>query len=99
MANVGSVGQPGDREPEACYVIDSRERKVFSFQRVACEMARTQNVIGAECTPARHGPWRRITGIMQQDSPDPFSAPTHRGWHNLVEVLPLVSGVTRAMME
>ena len=34
MCNVGSVGQPRDEDPRACYVILDGEAKAISFRRI-----------------------------------------------------------------
>jgi diadenosine tetraphosphatase ApaH/serine/threonine PP2A family protein phosphatase len=52
IVNVGSVGQPRDREPEACYVIYSRERQVFRFRCVSYDVAGAQQAIIAAGLPA-----------------------------------------------
>jgi diadenosine tetraphosphatase ApaH/serine/threonine PP2A family protein phosphatase len=46
------VGQPRDREPEACYVIYSREHRAFRFRRVAYDVAGAQQAIVAAGLPA-----------------------------------------------
>lgn len=41
MINVGSVGQPRDNDPRACYVILDDERKIVSFRRVEYPLEET----------------------------------------------------------
>jgi diadenosine tetraphosphatase ApaH/serine/threonine PP2A family protein phosphatase len=40
--NIGSVGQPRDGDPRACYAIYDQENKVVVFRRVEYEIAITQ---------------------------------------------------------
>lgn len=54
IVNVGSVGQPRDREPDACYVIYSRPRREFRFQRVSYDIASAQKAIIAAGLPASY---------------------------------------------
>jgi diadenosine tetraphosphatase ApaH/serine/threonine PP2A family protein phosphatase len=42
LVNVGSVGQPRDRNPEACFGLLDRERGEFSLLRAPYDLARTQ---------------------------------------------------------
>jgi diadenosine tetraphosphatase ApaH/serine/threonine PP2A family protein phosphatase len=54
IVNVGSVGQPRDENPKACYVIYSRESQVFRFCRVEYDIAAAQAAIIAAGLPARY---------------------------------------------
>lgn len=40
--HVGSVGQPRDGDPRAAYVVYDAEAQIFTFQRVACNIEKTQ---------------------------------------------------------
>jgi diadenosine tetraphosphatase ApaH/serine/threonine PP2A family protein phosphatase len=42
LVNVGSVGQPRDRDPRACYGILDTDKKVFSLRRIEYDVAKTQ---------------------------------------------------------
>lgn len=42
IINVGSVGQPRDGNPDACYVILDTEQRQFGYRRVAYDLAGTQ---------------------------------------------------------
>jgi predicted phosphodiesterase len=42
IINVGSVGQPRDRNPAACYGIIDEEAKTYSYRRVEYDIAKTQ---------------------------------------------------------
>ena len=43
LINVGSVGQPRDRNPLSCYGILDTDAQIFSCQRIAYDIAKTQN--------------------------------------------------------
>jgi len=43
MVNVGSVGQPRDDDPRACYVIYDPTRKAVWFRRIPYDIAKAQN--------------------------------------------------------
>ena len=43
LINVGSVGQPRDRNSKACYGILDTDAQLFSYHRVAYDIAKTQN--------------------------------------------------------
>lgn len=45
LVNVGSVGQPRDLNPDACYVIYSREGKWVHFRRVRYDLRKTKKKI------------------------------------------------------
>jgi diadenosine tetraphosphatase ApaH/serine/threonine PP2A family protein phosphatase len=45
LVNVGSVGQPRDRHPDACYAIYDREARTVEIRRVGYDMAGAQNSI------------------------------------------------------
>jgi len=42
LANVGSIGQPRDGDPRACYVVLDSDRGLLSYHRVPYEVSRTQ---------------------------------------------------------
>lgn len=42
LVNVGSVGQPRDQNPQACYVLFNRESRVVTFRRVTYDVAAAQ---------------------------------------------------------
>lgn len=46
------MGQPRDREATACYVIYSREHRVFRFRRIAYDVAGAQHAIVSAGLPA-----------------------------------------------
>jgi diadenosine tetraphosphatase ApaH/serine/threonine PP2A family protein phosphatase len=55
IVNCGSVGQPRDNDPRACYLIyDSREQ-VLEFYRVAYDVEKTVNAIKAADLPSLLG--------------------------------------------
>jgi diadenosine tetraphosphatase ApaH/serine/threonine PP2A family protein phosphatase len=43
--NAGSVGQPRDGDPRACYAIYDSENKMIFFRRIDYDMATTQEKI------------------------------------------------------
>lgn len=43
LINVGSVGQPRDRDPKSCYGILDTDAQLFSYHRVAYDIAKAQN--------------------------------------------------------
>jgi predicted phosphodiesterase len=43
LINVGSVGQPRDRNPLSCYGILDMDAQTFSYRRIAYDIAKTQN--------------------------------------------------------
>jgi putative phosphoesterase len=45
LVNVGSVGQPRDRNPEACFAIYDREKLQLEIRRVEYDLARAQKAI------------------------------------------------------
>jgi diadenosine tetraphosphatase ApaH/serine/threonine PP2A family protein phosphatase len=49
--NVGSVGQPRDGDPRACYAIYDHESKIIVFRRVEYEVEKTQEKIRAAGLP------------------------------------------------
>jgi diadenosine tetraphosphatase ApaH/serine/threonine PP2A family protein phosphatase len=51
LVNVGSVGQPRDRDPAARYVILDTERRAYQRRRVEYDVARTQDRIRATGLP------------------------------------------------
>ncbi len=53
FVNVGSVGQPRDGDPRACYVIFDAAAKRISFQRVAYDVAAAQKKILEAGLPER----------------------------------------------
>jgi diadenosine tetraphosphatase ApaH/serine/threonine PP2A family protein phosphatase len=52
LVNVGSVGQPRDRDPRACYAIHDDERARVELRRVAYDVERTQQRMRAADIPA-----------------------------------------------
>jgi diadenosine tetraphosphatase ApaH/serine/threonine PP2A family protein phosphatase len=52
LVNVGSVGQPRDRDPRACYAIHDEERASVELRRVAYDLERTQAHMRAAGIPA-----------------------------------------------
>lgn len=53
LVNAGSVGQPRDQHPQACYVVYDTAARFLEFKRVAYPLARTQAAIRAAGLPAR----------------------------------------------
>ena len=51
LINVGSVGQPRDRNPNACYGILDLEKNAFEHRRVAYDLAKTQAKMRKEKMP------------------------------------------------
>ncbi len=47
IINVGSVGQPRDRDPRACYLTVDSEERVFRYRRVSYDIPKTQAKIRA----------------------------------------------------
>ena len=45
LVNVGSVGQPRDRNPDACYVIYDPHARQVEFRRIPYDIAKTQGKI------------------------------------------------------
>lgn len=45
LMNVGSVGQPRDRDPRACYCLYDSEREAVNLVRVEYDIARTQDAM------------------------------------------------------
>jgi predicted phosphodiesterase len=43
LINMGSVGQPRDRNPQSCYGILDTELQTFTFRRLSYDIAKTQN--------------------------------------------------------
>ena len=58
IINVGSVGQPRDRDPRACYVIADHENSTVEFIRVPYDVEKTANKISSEGVSYFHA--RRI---------------------------------------
>jgi diadenosine tetraphosphatase ApaH/serine/threonine PP2A family protein phosphatase len=52
LINIGSVGQPRDRNPDAAFGILDVERRQYSLQRVAYDVATTQQKIRATGLPS-----------------------------------------------
>jgi predicted phosphodiesterase len=42
LINIGSIGQPRDRNPKSCYGIIDTEKTTFSYQRVEYNISKTQ---------------------------------------------------------
>lgn len=53
LVNAGSVGQPRDQDPRACYVLYDTAARALEFKRVPYPVARTQHAIRAAGLPAR----------------------------------------------
>jgi diadenosine tetraphosphatase ApaH/serine/threonine PP2A family protein phosphatase len=53
IINVGSVGQPRDKDPQACYLIYRRERQDVWWRRVAYDVAASQSAIIAAGLPMK----------------------------------------------
>jgi diadenosine tetraphosphatase ApaH/serine/threonine PP2A family protein phosphatase len=51
LVNVGSVGQPRDRDPRACYVLYDSEARTIEFVRVPYDLTATQEGIGRAGLP------------------------------------------------
>ncbi|HMO13964.1 MAG TPA: metallophosphoesterase family protein [Pirellulaceae bacterium] len=45
LINVGSVGQPRDEDPRACYVVLQRDEKIVEYRRVKYDIDTTRNKI------------------------------------------------------
>ena len=54
LINVGSVGQPRDRNPEAAYVIYDLDAQTVTMRRVQYDMPTTQKKIRAAGLPFRN---------------------------------------------
>ncbi|OAI58009.1 hypothetical protein AYO49_01500 [Verrucomicrobiaceae bacterium SCGC AG-212-N21] len=54
IVNVGSVGQPRDENPKACYVIYSREKQVVRYRRLDYDIAAAQEAITYAGLPPRY---------------------------------------------
>ena len=54
LVNVGSVGQPRDRNPKAAYVIYDLEEQTISIRRVAYDIESTQKKVRAAGLPFRN---------------------------------------------
>ena len=54
LVNVGSVGQPRDRNPEACFVHLDLDEKVIHFIRVPYDIKGAQDTILANNLPAEY---------------------------------------------
>lgn len=52
LVNPGSVGQPRDQDPRACYVIYDEAQRIVTYRRVRYEIARAQNGIRAVKMPS-----------------------------------------------
>ena len=53
FVNIGSVGQPRDGDPRACYVIYDTGKKLIHFRRVEYDLATTQQKILNAGLPSR----------------------------------------------
>jgi diadenosine tetraphosphatase ApaH/serine/threonine PP2A family protein phosphatase len=51
LVNVGSVGQPRDRNPKSCYGILDTDKKQFYYRRVQYDVAKTQARMKKEKMP------------------------------------------------
>lgn len=54
MINVGSVGQPRDDDPRACYVIYDPEKKAIRFRRIPYDIRAAQARFDAANLPSRN---------------------------------------------
>jgi len=54
LINVGSVGQPRDRDPRACYVLYDLDNQTIELRRVAYDVETTQKKIRAAGLPFRN---------------------------------------------
>lgn len=54
MVNVGSVGQPRDDDPRACYVIYDPEKKAVHFRRIPYDISAAQARFDAANLPSRN---------------------------------------------
>lgn len=52
LVNVGSVGQPRDRNPDACFAIYDREAKTIEIRRATYDMAGAQEAIMSNGLPS-----------------------------------------------
>ncbi|MBU0983139.1 MAG: metallophosphatase family protein [candidate division Zixibacteria bacterium] len=52
LVNVGSVGQPRDNDPRACYVIFDTEEIAITYRRVAYDVKSTQEKMARASMPA-----------------------------------------------
>ena len=55
MVNVGSVGQPRDDDPRACYVIYDTATQIVRFRRIAYDIQSAQDRFHVSCLPVRNG--------------------------------------------
>ncbi|MEM6820839.1 MAG: metallophosphoesterase family protein [Verrucomicrobiota bacterium] len=53
LINVGSVGQPRDRDPKACYVVFDAETQTVEFRRITYDVAQAQAKIRAAGLPEK----------------------------------------------
>lgn len=51
LVNVGSVGQPRDRNPDACYALYDREKGTVEICRVEYDLSKTQDEIRVQGLP------------------------------------------------
>lgn len=51
LVNVGSVGQPRDRNPDACFAVYDREAGIIEIRRVEYDLAKAQEEIRANGLP------------------------------------------------
>ena len=52
IVNVGSVGQPRDRDPRACYVVYDADRKSIEIKRVSYDIKKAQSKILKAALPS-----------------------------------------------
>ena len=45
LINAGSVGQPRDRNPQACYALFEPEERVVQFRRIQYDIAATKQLV------------------------------------------------------
>jgi diadenosine tetraphosphatase ApaH/serine/threonine PP2A family protein phosphatase len=49
--NVGSVGQPRDRNPDACYAVADLDNKTIEIKRVEYDLVKAQEAIRKQNLP------------------------------------------------
>jgi diadenosine tetraphosphatase ApaH/serine/threonine PP2A family protein phosphatase len=51
VINVGSVGQPRDSNPDACYLVYEKETRDIQYRRVAYDIKRVQKKMARQKLP------------------------------------------------
>ncbi len=69
LVNVGSVGQPRDGDPRAAYVVYDAETQIFTFQRIAYTIEKTQERLPELEISSIHSPKKKprefaLTGAL-----------------------------------